>query len=399
MTDRRTILALTTVLAVALGVASPAAAENDPNAQEAAAIVATAPRGEPVTVVTTTQTADGPQFTTVVADSRREALDLVSTALDRPGTGTVDVAHPVSIAAASAPRRANDTYRDQQWALNQLSAEKMWRKSSGKGVVVAVLDTGVRAKHPDLRGRVLKGWDFIDSDSAANDENGHGTHVAGIIAARRGNHKGIAGLASSAKILPVRVLNGAGNGNTATVARGIRYAVRKGADVINLSLAGRYSDGQTRAAVRYAVKKNVVVVAAAGNAGCGAPASYPAAYPNVIGVGAIDRNRNVAPYSNCGSYVDVVAPGSDIISTTTSRPYPTLGCSYGANYCRLSGTSMATPYAAASAAVLISRTKHRLRASKVRSLMTKKADDIGPRGRDVYSGRGIIDPRQMMARR
>jgi type VII secretion-associated serine protease mycosin len=397
VTDRRTILALGIALAVSIGVASPAAAEPGSDPQEAAAIVATAPRGEPVTVVTTTQTPDGPQFTTTVADSRREALDIVSSALDDSGVDAVDVAHPVSIAATS--RRANDTYRDQQWALNQLRAEKVWHKSAGKGVVVAVLDTGVRSNHPDLRGNVLKGWDFVASDNQANDANGHGTHVAGVIAARRDNRKGIAGLASSAKILPVRVLNGAGNGNTVTVARGIRYAVRKGADVINLSLAGVDSDAQLRAAVAYAVKKNVVVVAAAGNAGCGAPTSYPAAYPNVIGVGAIDRYRNVAPYSNCGSYVDVVAPGTGIISTTTYRPHPGLGCSYGVNYCRLSGTSMATPYAAASAAVLISRTKHRLRASKIRALMTTKADDIGPRGRDAGSGRGIIDPRRMMAGR
>lgn len=399
MADRRTILALTTVFCVAIGLASPAAAAAgpDPAVQEAAVIVATAPRGEPVTVVTTTQTPDGPQFTTEVADSRSEALALVSTALDEPGVA-VDVAHPVSIAARKT-RRANDTYRDQQWALNQLKGETVWRKSAGKGVVVAVLDTGVRANHPDLRGQVLKGWDFISSDNQANDANGHGTHVAGIIAARRDNRTGIAGLASSAKILPVRVLDGAGNGNTATVARGIRYAVRKGADVINLSLAGVNSDGQMRAAIAYAAKKNVVVVAAAGNAGCGAPTSYPAAYPNVIGVGAIDRYRNVAPYSNCGSYVDVVAPGTGIISTTTFRPDANLGCEYGVSYCRLSGTSMATPYAAASAAVLISRTKHRLRASKIRALMTSKADDIGPRGKDAGSGKGIIDPHRMMAGR
>lgn len=394
MVDRRTIVTLATGVALAIGMAPAAhAAPVDP---EAARILAGAAAGEPLTVVTTTQTADGPRFSTEVAGSRKEALGLISDALDEPGADAVDIAHPVSIAGK---RRSNDTYRPQQWALNRLSAEKNWRKSTGKGVVVAVIDTGVRAGHPDLRGRVLKGWDFISSDNAASDMNGHGTHVAGTIAATKNNRRGIAGLAPSAKILPVRVLDGNGSGNTATVARGIVYAVKKGADVINLSLAGDQADAQTRAAVAYAVKKNVVVVAAAGNRGCGASPTYPAAYPNVIGVGAIDRYNRVAPYSQCGSYVDVVAPGSSIASTMIYRSHPDLGCGYGYGYCRLSGTSMAAPYAAASAALLISRTKGKMRASKVRRIMTAKASNIGPRGRDAASGYGVVNPWRMMAGR
>lgn len=399
MAERRTIsflspgIALVTGLALAISMAP--AAQAAPVDREAASILADAPKGEPVTVVTTTQTADGPQFSTEVADSRGDALDLISDALDEPAT-EVDVAHPVSIAGT---RRSNDTFRPQQWALNKLKAEKNWRKSRGKGVVVAVIDTGVRAGHPDLKGRVKKGWDFIGSDGAASDMNGHGTHVAGAIAANSNNRRGVAGLAPSAKILPVRVLDASGNGNTAVVARGIVYAVNKGADVINLSLAGERPDAQTRAAVAYAIRKNVVVVAAAGNRGCGAPTTYPAAYPNVIGVGAIDRYNRVAPYSQCGSYVDVVAPGSSIASTMIYRSDPAFGCGYGTSYCRLSGTSMATPYASASAALLISRTKGKMRASKVRRLMTAKASNIGPRGRDAASGHGVVNPWRMMAGR
>jgi type VII secretion-associated serine protease mycosin len=385
-------VALATGLALAMSVAPAHSAPVDP---EAARILAGATAGEPVTVVTTTQTADGPTFSTEVADSRKEALGLISEALDEPAVAAVDIAHPVSIAG----KRSNDTYRPQQWALNKLKAEKNWRKSTGKGVVVAVIDTGVRANHPDLRGRVKKGWDFVSSDNSASDLNGHGTHVAGAIAAKKNNRRGIAGLAPSAKILPVRVLDANGNGNTLAVARGIVYAVNKGADVINLSLAGDRPDGQTRAAVAYAVRKNVVVVAAAGNRGCGASATYPAAYPNVIGVGAIDRYSRVDGYSQCGSYVDVVAPGSSIASTMIYRSHPALGCGYGTSYCRLSGTSMAAPYAAASAALLISRTKGKLRASKVRRIMTVKASNIGPRGRDAASGHGLVNPWRMMAGR
>lgn len=397
MVDRRIILALTTAIALAFGIVSPAAAGQDPVAKEAAAILATADADE-LTVVTTTQTADGPRFTTEAADSRGEALDLIAAALDEPGT-KVDVAHTVSI-AAKKPRRADDTYRDQQWALNRLKAETVWQKSAGKGVVVAVIDTGVRAGHPDMPGRVLKGWDFISSDNVANDPNGHGTHVAGIIAARSNNERGIAGLANQAKILPVRVLDASGVGDTATVARGITYAVDKGADVINLSLAGDQPDAQMQAAIAYAIQQGVVVVAAAGNSGCGQANSftpaYPAAYSGVIGVGATDRYDNIASYSNCGSYVDVVAPGSSIVSTTVYRPDVALGCGYGISYCRLSGTSMATPYAAAAAAILISRTKHRLGGAKVRSIMTAKADDIGAPGRDVNAGYGLVNPQRML---
>jgi type VII secretion-associated serine protease mycosin len=394
----RTILALTTAIALAGGLASPAYAGPDKVDREAASILSNATTRGPLTVVTTTETADGPEFSTKTADSKAEALDVISTALDAPGTAAVDLAHPVSIAGKRV-RRANDTFRGAQWGLNKLQAEKAWRKTKGKGVMVAVIDTGVRAYHPDLKGRVLKGVDFVGRDYNAGDANGHGTHVAGIIAATANNRRGVAGLAPKAKILPVRVLDGNGNGNTAMVAAGIVYATRRGADVINLSLAGVTADAQTQAAIRYAIRKGVVVLAAAGNAGCGAPTTYPAAYPNVIGVGAIDRNGNVAPYSNCGSYVDVVAPGSNIISTTTYRPSPTLGCGYGVSYCRLDGTSMATPYASASAALLIARSKRHLRPSQVRRIMTKRATDIGPRGRDAMSGYGLVNPRKMLAGR
>ncbi len=395
---------MATGVVVAIALVPPAQAATSATDREAASILADATPGEPLTVVTTTETANGPQFSTEVADSRGEALELISDALGESKTSAVDLAQPMSIASTTTiakkkkkkSRRANDTYRSQQWALNKLKAETVWRKSTGRKVTVAVIDTGVRAGHPDLRGRVLKGWDFIGGDNAATDMNGHGTHVAGIIAANKNNRRGIAGLAPSARILPVRVLDAAGNGHSAVVARGIVYAVNKGADVINLSLAGSQPDAQTRAAVAYAARRNVVVVAAAGNFGCGAPTTYPAAYPNVIGVGAIDRNSNLAPYSQCGSYVDVVAPGSNVLSTTIYSPHPSLGCGYGVNYCFLNGTSMATPYAAASAALLISRTKGKLRASKVRAIMTAKAKDIGPRGRDAYTGRGVIDPRRML---
>ena len=129
----------------------------------------------------------------------------------------------VERAAAAAKKRtrskrSNDSLRGRQWSLDRLRAEQVWRKSKGRGVVVAVIDTGVQADHPDLKGRVLKGRDFVERDRNAADRNGHGTHVAGVIAAKAGNRRGIAGLAPKARILPVRVLNSAGAGNTADVS-------------------------------------------------------------------------------------------------------------------------------------------------------------------------------------
>lgn len=404
MALRRTTLTLMTGVALAIGLAPPAGA--DPIDPAAAGILATASAGEPVTVVTTTQTATGPRFSTTVADSRGDALQLISSALDAPSTVGVDVSHPVSIAGTDfAPassrrsKRTNDTLRDRQWALNRLDAERVWRKSSGKGVVVAVVDTGVQAGHPDLAGQVLKGWDFVESDRSAGDRNGHGTHVAGVIAAKADNKRGIAGLARSARILPVRVLNSAGSGNTVNVARGIVYAVNKGADVINLSLAGDRSDAQVEAAVQYAVSRNVVVVAAAGNRGCAGPTTFPAAYPGVIGVGAINRQGVVAGYSTCGDFVDVVAPGTAIRSTMIRRPSLSLPCAYGKQYCMLDGTSMASPHVAAAAAIIISRTRHRLRAAAVQDLIVTRADDIEAPGVDSSSGHGVLNIKRSLSGR
>ncbi len=391
-------------LLIALVVGSAPAATAGPTAvdREAAAILATATAGEPLTVVTTVQTADGPRFVSEQATSRGDALDLIVDALDDDAAAAVGLAHPVSAAdadARSSSRRVNDTLRDRQWALSRLGAEKVWRKSTGSEVIVAVVDSGVSRQHPDLAGRVIKGYDFVADDNAADDSNGHGTHVAGIIAATEDNRRGIAGLAPSATILPVRVLDGAGIGTTLSVARGIAYAVRKGANVINLSLTGDQPDPQVEAAIRYAVDNDVVVVAAAGNQGCAGPAAYPAAYPGVIGVGALDRHGVVPSFSACGASIDVVAPGQQVMSTMIKRPGRDVPCAVGRSYCFLDGTSMAAPHAAAAAAILIARSRFRLSAARVGDIMRASADDIGVPGPDPASGSGALNVRRMLTGR
>ncbi len=290
MRDTRMVASMVLGLVLFAAGATSAGATDDPgtgvNLQKAAEkILATATSGSELKVVTTTRTSGAPKITTELASSRSGALDLIISGLRKSSTIGVDIAHEVSIDAT------NDTYRSKQWALTRFGAETAWKTSTGSGVVVAVIDTGVQAGHADLSGHILSGRDYVAPGTSATDENGHGTHVAGIITAISNNGRGIAGLAPKTKVLPVRVLDRSGVGDSANVAKGIIWAVDHGAKVINLSLSSTQADSAGRAAVAYAVSKNVVVVAAAGNDGCpflfGAPRSYPAAYDGVLGVGAI----------------------------------------------------------------------------------------------------------------
>lgn len=392
--------ALLGVLAATLVASTGTSAQADPISDllaQARGILATASHADPLKVVVTTRTKGAPAISAVNASSSANALDLIVAALKKPSTVGVDMAQPVRIAAS------NDYYRRGQWALSTFGAEKLWKTSKGKGVVVAVVDTGVAPSHPDLKGRVLAGKDFVDRNTSAADENGHGTHVAGIIAANAGNKIGSAGLAYEAKILPVRVLDDTGSGDNAGVAEGIIWAANKGANVINLSLSANRSDNAIKAAVAYAQSRNAVVVAAAGNEGCallfGAPKAYPAIYPGVLGVGAIASDRTIASYSSCGTWVDVVAPGTGIISTMIASPHRDLGCTRGKLYCKISGTSMATPYASAAAALEIARLGRRFNQASIVSRLESTAIDLGRSGKDKDYGYGLISPSSLLAGR
>src|SRR4051794_2783856 len=215
-----------------------------------------------------------------------------------------------------------DPLRSQQWALDRTSYEAAWPAARGSGVTVAVVDTGVRASHEDLSGGVVAGEDFAGDANSVDpagtgmvDPAGHGTHVAGIIAARANNGRGIAGGAPGAKIMPVRVLDAHGSGVASDVAEGIIWAADHGARVINVSLGGGASPGM-QAAMQYANAKRAVVLAAAGNGyQQGNSPTYPAAYPEAIAVAAVNDSLAHASFSNTGSYVDVAAPGEMILST------------------------------------------------------------------------------------
>ena len=282
------------------------------------------------------------------------------------------------IAAGIVNRRhtLNDPRFGEQWGLSRLDVPKVRELGTGKDVIVAVIDTGVDGSHPELAGRVLPGIDLVDEGGdGRTDPNGHGTHVAGVIAASV-DGSGIEGLAPEAKILPIRVLGRDGSGDDADVAFGILWAVRNGAKVINLSLGGTDIDPLLEDAVKQATSAGVVVIAAAGNSGPSGDVFYPAAHPTVVAVGATGPDDRVALYSTRGSYVDVAAPGTMILST------------WPGGYRYESGTSMATPFVSAAVAILIGRSEQPSAAVK---RILDSAYDIGGSGADNETGAGLLD--------
>ena len=262
-------------------------------------------------------------------------------------------------------------------------------------MVVAVVDTGVQASHEDLTGSVLTGWDFTVSEPAGRaggttDPRGHGTHVAGIIAAHRDNRLGGTGVAPGAKILPVRVLDTEGMGWASDIARGIVWAADHGADIINLSLGGADGAEFYTEAVRYARSRGAVVVAAAGNeAEYGNPVVYPAAVPEAIAVAAVDADGRRALFSSYGYWVDIAAPGTGILAPC---PVGSATCpASGSGYAQRSGTSMAAPHVAGAAALVLG-SEPGLTPAQVEATLMGTADDIGAPGRDaefVYAAGAI----------
>lgn len=248
----------------------------------------------------------------------------------------------------------NDPEYGKQWNLRSINVEQAWDETKGKDVTIAVIDTGI-SPVPDLeKTDFVAGYDFVNDQAEARDDNGHGTHVAGTIAQSTNNGFGVAGVAYEASLMPLKVLSSQGGGTVADIAEAIRFAADHGADVINMSLGGGGESQLMQEAIAHAHSKGVVVVAAAGNAGRNA-AEYPARYPYVIGVSALDAAGNKTPYSNYGAGIDIAAPGGlingddkagGILQNTLN---PATGESVFEAY---QGTSMASPHVAGVAALV-----------------------------------------------
>lgn len=270
-------------------------------------------------------------------------------------------------------------------ALTAVHARTAWRYGKGEGVVVAVIDSGVDPRNKNLDGQVLPGVDFANParPNGWHDPisfGGHGTGVASVIAGTgRGN--GVWGIAPKAKILPVRVANDRGYAPEARMARGIRWAVDHGADVINISMGGYKGDPRQHQAVAYAVRRGVVVVAGAGNDGPDEKRPFtPAAYPDVISVGGWNPQAGkVADLSNNGDWLDLIAPATGVWNTNNDG---TRGIA--------AGTSFASPAVAGAAAVLLS-IQPDLTPARVRKLLESTATDVATPGRDTQSGAGLLD--------
>jgi type VII secretion-associated serine protease mycosin len=284
----------------------------------------------------------------------------------------------------SSVHALGDPLRQYQWALDAVPFEQTWAVTRGNGVKVAVVDTGVLGNHQDLIGSVIPGKDYVNNTDGRIDPGGHGTHVAGIIAAHVDNGVGIAGAAPGVQIMPIRVLDAQGSGSSSNVALGIIWAVDHGARVINLSLGGGPSPG-IETAMQYANSKNAVVVAAGGNNyTSGDQPVYPAAYKEAIAVAAVDQSLHHASFSNTGNYIDLAAPGDLIWSTWGSGP---------TQYALASGTSMATPYVSAAAALVVA-VNPKYTAAQIRYALESTATDLGAPGRDPVYGYGLVNPRR-----
>ena len=248
----------------------------------------------------------------------------------------------------------NDPLYSQQWNLHSINVESSWQDTKGKGTTVAVIDTGI-AEVPDLKEtKFAKGYDFVNDREDARDDNGHGTHVAGTIAQSTNNGFGVAGIAYEATLMPLKVLSASGGGTVADIAEAIRFAADHNADVINMSLGGGGESSAMAEAIDYAHKKGVLIIAAAGNSGQSS-ASYPARYPHVLGVGALDSSGQKAAYSNFGAGVDISAPGGLISGDNTAGGIlqNTIDPSTGEfPFVAFQGTSMAAPHVAGVAALV-----------------------------------------------
>jgi thermitase len=321
----------------------------------------------------------------------------------------IEFAEPNYLVEASDVITPNDTYWSQQWGPPDIQAPLAWGVTTGTAAVtIAVIDSGIDFTHTELAPNVWtnpgevgldgnnqdkrtngvdddgdgyiddwRGWNFVAGSNNPQDDQGHGTHVAGIAAAVGNNGQGIAGMAWNTQIMALKILNSAGNGTVSNLASAMVFAADHGAQIINLSLGDTVPATVMEDAVNYAYAHGVTVVAAAGN-DYHLGVRYPAAYPNAIAVASVDSNNSHSSFSNYGPEIDVAAPGRGILSTCL-----------GGGYCSKAGTSMATPHVAGVAALLASLPQFNT-PDKIRAALQNTALDLGTLGWDPDYGYGLV---------
>jgi type VII secretion-associated serine protease mycosin len=324
-------------------------------------------------------------------DITNGVLNIAKAELNQAEINSLKKSNDVLYAEPSGSYKLNFTPNDPlytapgQYYWSKIEANAALDISQGNGVVVAVLDSGVDLLHPDLAGQLVTGTNIVSPGEDPQDDTGHGTMIAGIIAAKTNNDVGVAGLAPQAKIMPVKIFDATGNTTDTNIINGITWAVNNGADVINMSFGSLdHINSAVRDTIEWAFDQGVILVAGAGNQNT-FNNEYPAAYPQVISVGATDENDNRAAFSNYGSTISVVAPGVNIYSTTwmfNAIPQNT--------YTLDSGTSFSCPEVAAAAALLKSRYPD-ITPGQAKYVIEKTARDVGDPGRDDQFGWGVLD--------
>ena len=303
------------------------------------------------------------------------AIDRVQQALSSTGLFTFVERDHIARTVATP----NDPDFTSQWHLSKIQASSAWNMTTGlSSVTIAFADTGVYPTHEDLVSKLLPGWNFLTGNNNTADGNGHGTATAGSAAAATNNGVGVSALGWSNTVMPLVVADSTGYAYYSNIASAITYAADHGARIINISIAGTSADSTLQSAVSYAWNKGTVVFAAAGNSSSSSP-NYPAACTNAVAVSATDANDNLSSYSNFGNWIDLSAPGDNILTTNN-----------GGGYGYWAGTSFASPIAASVAALVLS-VKPSLSASALVTLLEQNSDDLGAPGYDSSFGWGRVN--------
>lgn len=308
----------------------------------------------------------------------------VGTMENQPGVVRIDDDVVVEALAKPTPTQPAETV---PWGVNRIDADLVWGLTVGDPIRVAIIDTGIDLAHPDLKDNIKGGYNAINPLKSANDDNGHGTHVAGITAAVD-NTIGVIGVGPGIDLYAVKVLDRRGSGYLSDVVEGLDWAIQNGMQVVNMSLGTSSNVLSFQEAIQRVNATGIVQVAAAGNSG--GAVIYPAAYPEVIAVSATDSTDTIASWSSRGPEVDLAAPGVSIYSTYKGQTYKTL-----------SGTSMAAPHVTGTAALVLTQTAKCdtdlsgvCSPTEVQQRLETTARDLGSGGKDNLYGSGLVDAYQ-----